>query len=68
MFSVSILKNSDASCTFVYPSSEGLVPFFDFKHCGGVRALCIHKKLLIKAQLEVATGRTQKALPAIWAA
>lgn len=58
-----VRKYRDAFGTSVHPATELPVPSLHFQHGDGVRALGIHKQLLVKRQPVVAAGCGQKCLP-----
>lgn len=58
-----VRKYRDASGTSVHPASELPVPSLHFQYSDGIRALGIHKQLLVKRQPVVAAGCGQKCLP-----
>ncbi|MDR1565049.1 MAG: hypothetical protein LBS74_08845 [Oscillospiraceae bacterium] len=57
------VKNRNSSRALVDPPCKLLVPFFKLQHRNRVRSLDVNQKLLVKGQLVVAGGRTQKAHP-----
>ena len=58
------IKDGNAFGAAIYPAMKASVPLRNCKDCGCVRALCIKKHLLVKAQLEIISCTVQKAFPA----
>ena len=63
-----IAKYGDALGPTIHPAAKPFVPPFHFKDCGGVRALGVDQKLLIKGAFVIVAGRAEKACPALIAA
>ncbi|MFR0839610.1 MAG: hypothetical protein ACLSW8_10890 [Acutalibacteraceae bacterium] len=50
------VKNSNAIRAPVYPAPKPFIPSLDLQDGGGVRALGVNQKLLVKRQAVVAAG------------
>lgn len=60
---VLLIKDGYTGRTLVDPSAKLFVPSLDFQYGGGIRALRIYKKLVVKGQLIVISRSSQKPLP-----
>ena len=58
-----LVKHSDTLGSPVNPPPKSLVPPLQFQNGGGVRALGVDQKLLVKGQAVVAAGKSEKRPP-----
>ena len=63
-----ITKYGDALGPAIDPAAKLTVPTLHLKDCGGIRALGVDQKLLIKGTFVVIAGGAEKARPALIAA
>ncbi len=61
-----LAEHGYADGALVDPAAEVFVPAFHLQHCRCVGALCEHEHLLVKRQLVVSSGGSQKFKPRVW--
>ncbi|MDD2268097.1 MAG: hypothetical protein PHY15_00945 [Eubacteriales bacterium] len=64
VLNITVNKKRNASCAFVYPSTE-LVPSLDFSTSGCIRFLSINQNLVFETVLVVVSGSCQETHPTI---
>ncbi len=62
-FAVRVVEHGNAAGSLIYPSPKAAVPFVQFQHCGGIRALGVNQNLFLKGTFIVEASRAEEACP-----